>query len=62
MDLTGVVPERPQHLEMPRPAHFQWDEHESTHMSEAVDWLNQHLCPIGWCTLLGGISGRTQLP
>ncbi len=62
VDLTGVVPECPQHLEMPRPVHFQWDEHESTHMSEAVDWLNQHLCPIGWCTLLGGISGRTQLP
>lgn len=40
VDFTGVVPERPQHMEMPRPAHFQWDDHESTHMSEAVDWLN----------------------
>ncbi|KAL0049592.1 hypothetical protein WJX82_005570 [Trebouxia sp. C0006] len=46
VDLTGVVTECPQHLEMPRPVHFQWDEHESTHMSEAVDWLDQHLCPV----------------
>ncbi len=40
MYFTGVVPKHPQHMEMPRPALFQRDDHESTHMSEAVDCIN----------------------
>ena len=49
VDLTGVVPEHPQRLEMLRPAHFHWGNHESMHMTEAVEWLNQHVCPTGQC-------------
>ncbi len=32
-------------MEMPRPAHSQCGAHESTHMSEAVDWLINTCAP-----------------
>ena len=54
VNLTGVVPEHPQRLDMPRPA--QWSSHESMHMAEAVEWLNQHVCPTGQCSLPGNTA------
>lgn len=47
--LHRKVPKRPQtHGDAglaPRAAHSQWDAHESTHMSEAVDWLINTCAP-----------------
>ena len=62
VDLTGVVPERPPCLEMPRPAQFQWGDNKSMHMSEAVEWLNQHVCPTGECSLPGNTTAMSTAP